>query len=309
MTLLLNLPYEILILILSYIEKSNTIIQFLLCHPSFLYHYNNNNDFWHDLCTLHHIYYRHPCNTWKEMVLSEEMYQVCPHFHLSLFEHLSHKQALAFLSNMNTNYRYICLHYHCDAIVTNQNIIDSQLECSHPIGLRISPYHLFSIECTFCNRQLGNNDKLPSEYYLIQSFIRAFATPLTLNLNLTFSLFHHRRMIELSVFNRPGWSYIIEKSWYDEWLRFLRGDQSYPPGILNNKILFKDNSDELKEDRKLGIHFELVNNASRYYIELLYIQSGKIISEYDLQALPSYCKLLHDIHLYQQQILFRPIII
>ncbi|ORZ25246.1 hypothetical protein BCR42DRAFT_385896 [Absidia repens] len=296
---LFRLSNELIIRMLSFLDHSNTILEFLVSHSSFYNQFYDDDDFWRDLCSHHYVTYRSPSTSWRQFVLSQEMYYTCPHLTMSLFQTLVQKQELAFLPSASldhTSYRCICLYPHCHSIDEENHFH----LCSHSVGLQISLFHIFTLQCYSCGRSIGDDGRLLGEKWLTQTLIRAITSPMgKTSFDLAKELFQCRRLIEISLFNRPGWSYIVEKSWYDEW----------PPGQLNNKILQKEDTKGLICTLKIGTDFELVNNASRYCIERLYGLSGMILSEYDLQTDVSYCQLLHGIHLFQQRARFRPPII
>ncbi|CAO3578994.1 unnamed protein product [Absidia cylindrospora] len=316
MTPLFRLSNELIIRMLSFLDHSKTILEFLVSHSSFYNQFYYDDDFWRDLCSHRHVTYRSPSTSWRKFVLSQEMYYTCPHLKISLLQTLVQKQELAFLPSASldhTSYRCICLYPHCHSIETKHSQKDEENHfhtCSHSVGLKISLFHIFTLQCYSCGRPLGEDGKLLGEKWLTQTLIRTITSPMDgTSFDLAKELFQCRRLIEISLFNRPGWSYIVEKSWHDEWVLFLKGQQKQPPGQLNNKILQKKDTKELICTLKIGTDFELVNNASRYCIERLYGLSGMILSEYDLQTNVSYCQLLHGIHLFQQRARFRPPII
>ncbi|CAO3621604.1 unnamed protein product [Cunninghamella blakesleeana] len=221
----IDLPMEIIFKILSYLDL-DAINQVLFIHPT-LKRKHNDNQFWHSICLEHSIQYKQPSITWKELVLSKEMFKLCPHINLSLFKLLSHKQLHTF-SNCHHHHKchYICFHPKCNFIENDHHQVDVHFnKFNHPILLKMSLFSLFELQCFLCDKQLGVDSHMPSEKYIVQKIIQKFVTPINSANNE--SLINYRRKMETSLFYRPSLNYIIKKSWYDTWLDFLRGKFSF----------------------------------------------------------------------------------
>lgn len=75
--MIVGLPTELLLCILRYLDPGS-ILTVLATHPS-LACLDQDGGFWHGLATIHGVSYRHPSQTWRDLCLSGDIYDLCPH--------------------------------------------------------------------------------------------------------------------------------------------------------------------------------------------------------------------------------------
>lgn len=112
-----QLPIELLLQVISNLH-SQDVASFLQCN-SWLYSLGYQDSFWHDLCKLNKINYKHPKMSWKSLFLSNKTTQMCPHLNTAMIHSssLQYKKDLLWKSIEETakavDNHILCLHPTC----------------------------------------------------------------------------------------------------------------------------------------------------------------------------------------------------
>lgn len=110
-----QLPYELLVQVISNLSIKD-VYSFIQCN-SYLYQQGTQDSFWHNLCNLNKINYKHPEITWRQLYGSNNLSKMCCHINHSMLDSalLQEKKELLWTSlQQHTNDHVLCLHRSCN---------------------------------------------------------------------------------------------------------------------------------------------------------------------------------------------------
>ncbi|CDH54942.1 hypothetical protein RO3G_01369 [Lichtheimia corymbifera JMRC:FSU:9682] len=325
MVMILELPNEILCLILTFVPPSSGKRFLSCCHK--LYQLKHDQLFWRDFARHLGIIYRDPQQTWWDLYATGDVFNICKHLHNArLMASLIWKSDIFWKSlttkccQQQQQASGLCLYPYCDFVGCGDaffspeqypgHLRDHYNTTGHPYVLKLSADHFLEVWCYACNKPVGfwgfpNVQKPITERYLVRMMIEALLT-YPQDDQLAHKAKHARRAIERRLVvsqESHDYCYIIERKWFLKWNDFLSGLSDELPGPLQNEIL-QDHQGNLKRDILLGTHFELVSGPLRSYIERAYGLHGNFVSGYELQHKHGYRQIWEAI-LFRRHILHR----
>lgn len=112
-------PYELITQVISNLEGKD-VLTFTQCN-SYFYQRGREDAFWHDLCSLNGIHYRHPDINWKQLYCSDKLSKMCPHLSHAILNTSTLQEKKQLLWNS-----FSSVANNCDAAVRNYIL------CLHP---------------------------------------------------------------------------------------------------------------------------------------------------------------------------------
>ncbi|KAI7879449.1 hypothetical protein K492DRAFT_163763 [Lichtheimia hyalospora FSU 10163] len=307
--MILELPNEILCLILTFVPPQSGKRFLRCCHK--LYQLKYDELFWRDFARHWGIIYRDPQQTWWDLYATGDVFNICKHLHdARLMTSLIGKSDIFWKSlttkccqQQQQQATGLCLYPYCQFAEQHPgHLRDHYNTTGHPYVLKLSACHFLEVWCYACNKPVSAHKQ---RLNLISHALGRF-----LGIPQYDQLAHQAKRARRAIERRlvvsqesHDYCYIIERKWFLKWNDFLSGLSDELPGPLQNEML-QDDQGNLKRDILLGTHFELVSGPLRSYIERAYGLHGNFVSGYELQHKHGYRQIWEAI-LFRRHILHR----